>query len=108
MVTIMNADALAATKSQVRNLIQEYNDNLPQCQNAPYNETEVRVDFVNPFFQLLGWDVLNTAGLPQHLREVTHEATVMVEENGTHRSKKPDYSFKIGTEPLLVTSNNYL
>ena len=63
-----------------------------------YNETEVRVDFVNPFFKLLGWDVDNEAGLPQHLREVTHEATVLVEEAGKKRNKKPDYSFRIGTE----------
>ena len=66
-----------------------------------YNETEVRIDFVNPLFKSLGWDVDNEAGLPQHLREVTHEATVLVEENGQRRSKKPDYSFRVGTETLF-------
>ena len=44
----------------------------------------------------------NERGLPQHLREVTHEATVVVEEDGIHRSKKPDYSFKVGTEVLEI------
>lgn len=34
------------------------------------------------------------------MREVTHEATVVVEEDGVHRNKKPDYSFKVGTEVL--------
>ena len=60
----------------------------------------MRVDFVNRFFKLLGWDVDNERGLPQHLREVTHEATVIVEEDGVHRSKKPDYSFRVGTDVL--------
>ena len=93
---------LVAAQNQLRNLVSIYNSNFDQYQQATYNETQVRVDFVNPFFQLLGWDVLNEAGLPQHLREVTHEATVLVEENGAHRSKKPDYSFKVGTEMLSL------
>ena len=92
---------LVAARNQLRTLVSIYNSNFDQYQQATYNETQVRVDFVNPFFQLLGWDVLNEAGLPQHLREVTHEATVLVEENGAHRSKKPDYSFKVGTEILF-------
>lgn len=92
---------LVAARNQLRTLVSIYNSNFDQYQQATYNETQVRVDFVNQFFQLLGWDVLNEAGLPQHLREVTHEATVLVEENGAHRSKKPDYSFKVGTEILF-------
>ena len=58
---------LVAAQNQLRNLVSIYNSNFDQYQQATYNETQVRVDFVNPFFQLLGWDVLNEAGLPQHL-----------------------------------------
>ena len=81
--------------------VNQFAAQFDEYRRQTYNETEVRVDFVNPFFRSLGWDVDNTAGLPQHLREVTHEATVMVEENGRQRSKKPDYSFRIGTETLF-------
>ena len=95
------SETMAALTAQVNELVQTYSNNYQQFQRATYNETQVRVDFVNHFFRLLGWDVDNEKGLPQHLREVTHEATVVVEENGTHRSKKPDYSFKIGTEVLF-------
>ena len=45
--------------------------------------------------------MLNEVGLPQHLREVTHEANVTVEEAGKNRNKKPDYAFRIGTETLF-------
>jgi len=45
--------------------------------------------------------VLNENGLPQHLREVTHEANVTVEEDGESKNKKPDYAFRIGTELLF-------
>jgi len=86
---------------QVRTLVDIYQSHYEQYQRASYNETEVRVDFVNPFFQALGWDVLNERGLPQHLREVKHEATVVVEEDGENRKKRPDYSFRAGTEPCF-------
>lgn len=81
--------------------IQRYREGLKQYRSPLYNETQVRVDFINPFFRALGWDVDNSAGLPQHFREVTHEAVVSVEENGRRRTKKPDYSFKVGTETLF-------
>lgn len=97
----MTPEMMATTKEHVAALVQSYSDNYAQYQRATYNETQVRVDFVNHFFRLLGWDVDNERGLPQHLREVKHEATVIVEEDGTHRSKKPDYSFRVGTEVLF-------
>ena len=96
----MTTEMIAALRVRVTELVQTYSDNYPQFQRATYNETQVRVDFVNRFFKLLGWDVDNERGLPQHLREVTHEATVIVEEDGVHRSKKPDYSFRVGTDVL--------
>lgn len=97
----MPIENLDRQREQLINLVRIYNNNPEQFQQATYNETQVRVDFINPFFQLLGWDVMNENGLPQHLREVTHEATVVVEEDGVNRSKKPDYSFRIGTETLF-------
>lgn len=96
----MTPEMITLLTEQVAELVQAYSDNYQQFQQVTYNETQVRVDFVNRFFKLLGWDVDNERGLPQHLREVTHEATVVVEEDGVHRSKKPDYSFKVGTEVL--------
>ena len=81
--------------------VRQYATRIREYTRPTYNETEVRVEFVNPFFKSLGWDVDNEAGLPQHIREVTHEATVLVEEDGRQRSKKPDYSFRIGTETLF-------
>ena len=83
---------------QIRLLVSAYQTHYDQYSHATYNETELRVDFVNPLFKALGWDVLNEGGLPQHLREVKHEANVIVKEHGYNRRKRPDYSFKAGTE----------
>lgn len=71
----------------LKNKVEQYSVSFEQYKQQAYNETQVRVDFVNFLFQLLGWDVLNEAGLPQHLREVTHEANVSVEENGKSKNK---------------------
>lgn len=91
----------ATGKARVEERVQQYSSHMHEYTRPTYNETEVRIDFVNPFFKALGWDVDNDAGLPQHLREVTHEATVLVEEEGLRKSKKPDYSFRIGSENLF-------
>ncbi|MCD8120308.1 MAG: hypothetical protein LUE29_12680 [Lachnospiraceae bacterium] len=88
-------------KRRMTDRVYKYISRIDEYRSSNYNETEVRVDFVNPFFKELGWDVDNEAGLPQHLREVTHEATVYVEEDGIKKSKKPDYSFRVGTETLF-------
>ena len=79
-------------------LVRAYSEHFAQYSQMDYNETEVRNDFVNPLFEILGWDVLNKKKLPQHLREVKHEAAVYVEEDGANRKKKPDYAFHLGTE----------
>lgn len=86
---------------RVTGLVHQFSVRIGEYTSSTYNETEVRVEFVNPFFKALGWDVDNEAGLPQHIREVTHEAAVLVEEDGQKRKKKPDYSFRIGTEALF-------
>jgi Eco57I restriction-modification methylase/restriction endonuclease TaqI-like protein/N-6 DNA methylase len=55
-------------------------------------ETRVRVEFVNPFFKALGWDVTNVKGHASAYRDVIHEDRLKVGE----ATKAPDYSFRIG------------
>ena len=95
--------AVFAVEEQMELLkrVDQYSKNIAQYKRPTYNETEVRVDFVNPFFKLLGWDIDNEAGLPQHMREVIHEASVSVLEGESHKSKKPDYAFRVGTETMF-------
>lgn len=68
---------------------------------SAYNETQLRNDYLNPFLRLLGWDVDNQKGAPQHLREVVHEANVDVEENDELTTKNPDYALRVGSERKL-------
>ncbi|MFO7898904.1 MAG: N-6 DNA methylase, partial [Planctomycetota bacterium] len=60
--------------------------------NPPSSEAATRIEFINPFFEALGWDVANRAGYSEQYKEVVHEDSVLV---GT-ATKAPDYSFRIG------------
>ena len=66
--------------------------------HSDYNETQLRVDFLDHFLAALGWDVFNEQQSPQHLREVIHEDTVEIEDDNQVFAKKPDYALRLGTK----------
>ncbi len=76
---------------KVMELVARFEEQLPAYTKSNYNETQVRIDFIDPFFQALGWDIDNTRGLAESYREVIHEDRVKV--GGA--TKAPDYSFKL-------------
>ena len=73
-------------------LIENFARNRTEYHKGHYNETQTRIDYVNPLFAALGWDMDNQGGLSELHREVIHED--MVKIGG--RSKAPDYSFRVG------------
>jgi len=60
--------------------------------SASYNETELRREFLDPFFTALGWDVDNKAGYADAYKDVIHEDAIRI---GGY-TKAPDYCFRIG------------
>ncbi len=78
-------------KIQMKLLIEKFEEQLSYYKTIDYNETQVRRDFIDPFFAALGWDVENKNGEPESLREVKLEYKLKV---GSAR-KSPDYSFNI-------------
>lgn len=88
----------ASARIQLRTLVENFKVIEADCVRAgsSYNETQARVDFIGPMFKALGWDVDNTKGLPQDLREVVHEDSVDVGEE--RLSKKPDYAFRLARQ----------
>jgi type I restriction-modification system DNA methylase subunit len=82
---------LAAPK-EIVDLVDRFENNLASYKSGHYNETQVRREFVDPFFKALGWDVDNEQGFAEAYKDVIHEDAVKV---GT-TTKAPDYSFRIG------------
>lgn len=83
-------------KEDARKKIEELTDrfyrNAEVYRNAQYNETQVRREFIDPFFEALGWDVTNKGGYAEQYKDVVHEDSVKVGIS----LKAPDYSFRIG------------
>ncbi|MFA7360458.1 MAG: Eco57I restriction-modification methylase domain-containing protein [Candidatus Kapaibacterium sp.] len=77
-------------------LIERYNKNRDYYLTNKYNETLLRSDFLDPFFELLGWDIKNNAGKPTNEREVILEEPIKA--NASEHTKKPDYTFRLFSE----------
>ena len=80
----------------ITQLINKYNSNRDYYQTSNYNETQLRSDFLDPFFELLGWDIKNNAVKPTNEREVILEEPL--KSNASENSKKPDYTFRLFSE----------
>lgn len=76
----------------IKELVEKFKSNYKQFHSSEYNETLTRQDFINPFFEYLGWDISNKEGLSQTYREVIHEDKLKIGKE----TKAPDYSFRIG------------
>ena len=50
--------------SEIVRLVNLFADNEDRYIASDYNETDTRVEFIDPFFTQLGWDVANRQGLP--------------------------------------------
>ncbi|MDP2212202.1 MAG: TaqI-like C-terminal specificity domain-containing protein [Candidatus Aquicultor sp.] len=73
-------------------LVERFSRNLDEYKSNGYNETQLRREFLDPFFEALGWDVNNKLGYAMAYREVVHEDAIKI--GGF--TKAPDYSFRIG------------
>lgn len=90
---------IEARRNELASLVERYANNRTEYIKTTYGETSLRVEFLDPLFCILGWDVNNEAGLSIYTREVIHEANVTVDdEDEAHANKKPDYAFRIGGE----------
>ncbi|OGF01638.1 MAG: hypothetical protein A2509_02270 [Candidatus Edwardsbacteria bacterium RIFOXYD12_FULL_50_11] len=79
-------------QKQIESLILKFRQNEESYRNGSYNETQLRREFLDPFFEALGWDVTNKEGLAEQYKDVIHEDAIKVGE----QTKAPDYSFRVG------------
>ena len=77
---------------QVTRLIETFYRNIEAYKHHDYNETQLRHEFLDPFFMALGWDVNNTEGLAEAYKDVIHEDSIRIGS----ATKAPDYCFRIG------------
>ena len=73
-------------------LIEAFDRNLDSYRSPLYKEASVRCEFIDPFFEALGWDVQNQRKYAESYKDVVHEPS-LEDEGG---SSAPDYSFQPG------------
>ena len=78
---------------ELRDLIQRFEAEKSRFTTASYNETQLRTDFLDPLFTILGWDITNAQGRPTNEREVLVEEALRADAN--ENTKKPDYTFRL-------------
>lgn len=84
------------TKDSIEELVKKYSSGRENYLSATYNETQLRADFLDPFFELLGWDIKNSKNKTTNEREVLLEEPL--KEDVSSNIKKPDYTFRLFSE----------
>jgi type I restriction-modification system DNA methylase subunit len=75
-------------------LISKFERNINEYKSKEYKEANLRTDFLNPFFEILDWDVKNESGKSEHYRDVIIEDRLEIAGS----KRVPDFCFKIGKE----------
>ncbi len=76
----------------VKRLVDRFDQDRKVFLSGDYKEEQLRLEFLNPFFTALGWDIDNKQGLSETFKQVIHEESIKV----AGASKAPDYTFRIG------------
>ena len=85
-------DGAMGLPKEIAELIERFEQNKESYLQGGYNETQVRREFIDPFFKALGWDVDNAGGLAEAYKDVIPEDAIRIGS----ATKAPDYCFRIG------------
>ncbi|MCB1194131.1 MAG: hypothetical protein KDK90_27085, partial [Leptospiraceae bacterium] len=84
-------DPLLMEKAIILNLVEKFEVKKKYYTSNEYNETQLRIEFLDLFFEALGWDVFNK----KRTNEVTRELTVRTQAG---RATRVDYAFYLGNK----------
>ena len=87
-----------AVPQQIIELVETFKKNEHIYKDpTKYDEENTKIDFINPFFEALGWDVYNKKNLSPLYKDVEFESSVKVGK----KTRAPDYAFRIGGVPVF-------
>ena len=76
----------------LKRLVDSFARNIDAFKTGSMNETQLRREYLDPFFTSLGWDVENKQGYAEAYKEVIHEYSLKTKDV----REAPDYCFRIG------------
>ena len=77
---------------EIVDLVDRFQRNRESYDDARFNEMQTRIQFLNPMFKALGWDVDNTSGYAEAYKDVVHEDAL----RGGSVTIAPDFCFRVG------------
>ncbi len=89
---MLEAKMKEQARQTIEELVERFRDNIDVYKKSAYNEAKVRREFIDPFFEALGWNVSNKQGYAEQYKEVVLEDAIKVGRS----TRAPDYSFRIG------------
>ena len=89
---VLNQDNIDAGREKIAELVAKFNNNKGFYTSNLFKEEEAKVEFINPMFEALGWDIHNKQGLGPNFKEVIFEESLAIGKE----TKAPDYSFRLG------------
>jgi hypothetical protein len=69
---------MAVVPTRICELVETFDRHIEAYRSQQYNETQLRREFIDPFFEELGWDVTNKAGYAQAYKDVIHEDAIKI------------------------------
>ena len=81
--------------NEIKKLVDKFDRNKHHYQSI--NEENTKIEFINPFFEALGWDVHHKKNTSARFKDVVFEDTIHI----GGKAKAPDYSFRIGVEKIF-------
>ncbi len=85
-------------EKELNRLVEKFGRNLAELKSSAYDEAKLRLEYLDPFFKALGYDLENRAGLIQKEREVEIESATQI---GGGR-KRADYLFRTDKRDRFV------
>ncbi len=76
----------------VGRLVERFDSRRQASRSGQYSQAQLREEFLNPFFEALGWDVYNRKGCAERCREVIQEGAT----NPSGHTRAPAYCFRAG------------
>lgn len=83
---------------ELNRLVEKFGQNLSELKGPRYDEAKLRLEYLDPLFRALGWDMENRAGLIQKDREVEIESRTRI----GGRNKRADYLFRTDRRERFV------
>lgn len=77
---------------EVLKLVERFDSNHESYMSGEYKEAQIRIEFIDPFFEQLGWDMGNKHGYAEAYKDVIHEDSIKIGS----ATEAPDYCFRIG------------